>query len=130
MQRPMVSDGRRQLASLLADLIDLPSVLEIVAAKAPAELVEMPPFPYPRELFPPDTFPPGMRFSHSGLAELPPSMREIANKILEEVTAAPPAATLCTMPAAGRARRSVWRRLSWRAFWARRRAVSTTAIDI
>lgn len=37
----------------------------------------MPPFPFPRELFPPDTFPTGVQFTDESLNMLPPSVREL-----------------------------------------------------
>lgn len=42
-----------------------------------ADLASMPAFPFPKELFPPDTFPPGVQFSEEGLNMLPPSVREL-----------------------------------------------------
>lgn len=38
------------------------------------ELADMPPFPFPKELFPPGTFPEGLRFSSEGLGDLPPAI--------------------------------------------------------
>lgn len=42
-----------------------------------SDLAAMPPFPFPRELFPPDTFPAGVQFSSESLDTLPPSVREL-----------------------------------------------------
>jgi hypothetical protein len=42
-----------------------------------SELAAMPPFPFPKELFPPNTFPPGVQFSEESLDLLPPSVREL-----------------------------------------------------
>ena len=67
------SPARQQFTDLVNPLLD--SVLEIVAGKSPDELAAMPPFPFPKELFPENTFPAGLRFAAHGLAELPPSMR-------------------------------------------------------
>lgn len=40
------------------------------------ELAELPPFPFPKELFPPGTFPEGVRFSAMGLAGgMPPQVK-------------------------------------------------------
>lgn len=42
-----------------------------------ADLSSMPPFPFPKELFPADTFPPGVQFADESLKMLPPSVREL-----------------------------------------------------
>ena len=59
---------------LMSELMDGDSILEMVEGMSEAELAEMPPFPFPKELFPKGTFPPGMRFTSEGLSNLPPSM--------------------------------------------------------
>ena len=41
------------------------------------DLAAMPPFPFPRELFPTGTFPPGVRFSRDGLQGVPPSVEAL-----------------------------------------------------
>lgn len=41
------------------------------------ELEAMPPFPFPKELFPPGTFPEGLRFSSEGLGNLPPAIEAL-----------------------------------------------------
>ena len=40
------------------------------------QMKRMPPFPFPKELFPPGTFPPGVRFSRRGLHGMPDEMIE------------------------------------------------------
>ena len=65
---------KEQFQEMMAELMGGESVMEMVAGMSPAEIKMMPPFPFPKELFPPGTFPPGMRFSCEGLADLPPSM--------------------------------------------------------
>ena len=67
-------DFYEQFQEVMADLMGGESVMEMVAGMSAAEIRRMPPFPFPKELFPPGTFPEGMRFSCDGLADLPPSM--------------------------------------------------------
>ena len=123
------SIGLSQLQILIKDLIDLPSVLAFVESQPPDARAEMPPFPFPRELFPAATaFPPGMRFTDTGLAQLPPSMRATAYSVLEEMHAAqppPPPQQQHIVPT--RPRRSLWRRLTRRVFAPRRRTPSASA---
>jgi hypothetical protein len=49
------------------------SVQEMVGGLSRQELQHMPPFPFPEKLFPPGTFPAGMRFSSD--FNLPPQVR-------------------------------------------------------
>ena len=49
----------------------------MLAGMSKAELQAMPPFPFPRELFPPGTFPAGLRFSREGLEQVPPSIEAL-----------------------------------------------------
>ena len=63
-----------QFQEMMAEMMDADSIMDMVAGMPPAEIASMPPFPFPRELFPEGTFPPGMRFSSDGMGELPPSM--------------------------------------------------------
>lgn len=50
---------------------------EMFSGLSKADLASMPPFPFPKELFPPGTFPAGVRFSKKSLDMLPPSVREL-----------------------------------------------------
>ena len=43
------------------------------------EIAAMPPFPFPEKLFPPGTFPKGMRFSSD--FNLPPAVEEMLEKV-------------------------------------------------
>ena len=67
---------KEQFQEMMAELMgDDDGIMDMVRSMSPAEIAAMPPFPFPRELFPEGTFPPGMRFSSDGLADLPPSMQ-------------------------------------------------------
>ena len=65
---------KEQFQEMMAELMGGEDIMDLVAGMSAAEIKAMPPFPFPKELFPEGTFPPGMRFSCDGLAELPPSM--------------------------------------------------------
>ena len=67
-----------QFQEMMEELMDGQSVLDMVAGMSAAEIAAMPPFPFPRELFPQGTFPKEMRFSSEGLDSLPPSMMRAA----------------------------------------------------
>ena len=59
-QRPRLE----QFQEMMAELMGGESVMEMVAGMSPAEIKMMPPFPFPKELFPPGTF-------HTGSLSLP-----------------------------------------------------------
>ena len=44
-----------------------------------SDLKHMPPFPFPKELFPPGTFPEGMKFSTD--FHMPPAVEELLEKV-------------------------------------------------
>ncbi|KAG2484955.1 hypothetical protein HYH03_016253 [Edaphochlamys debaryana] len=52
-------------------------IREMLSCFTPRELSRLPPFPFPKELFPPGTFPPGLRFSSKGLKGMPPQVEEM-----------------------------------------------------
>ena len=56
-------------------LLGLPSQWDVlqVGGMSAGDLKDMPPFPFPEKLFPPGTFPAGMRFSDE--FNLPPQVR-------------------------------------------------------
>ncbi|PNH12507.1 DnaJ subfamily B member 11 [Tetrabaena socialis] len=49
-------------------------IREMLSCFTPRELARLPPFPFPKELFPAGTFPPGLRFSSKGLKGMPPQL--------------------------------------------------------
>ena len=53
------------------------SIRDMVAGMSRAELAAMPPFPFPKELFPAGTFPEGLRFSRDGLQGVPPAVEAL-----------------------------------------------------
>lgn len=63
-----------QYQALMADFVSDGGVLTMVAEMTREEIEALPPFPFPRELFPPGTFPPEMRFSCNGVDALPEPM--------------------------------------------------------
>ncbi|MEW5309646.1 MAG: hypothetical protein WDW38_001520 [Sanguina aurantia] len=86
------------------------ALMDMMSGLSTRELSRLPPFPFPKELFPPGTFPPGVRFSSEGLEGMPPSVEEMLQNP-EEL-----AALLAEMPRAGgrgggsRARQRAWGR--------------------
>lgn len=62
---------------VMAELMGDGSVADMVQGMSKEELEAMPPFPFPKELFPEGTFPEGMRFSSDGIAGMPPAMSEM-----------------------------------------------------
>ena len=56
------------------------SIRSMVAGLSEDDLRAMPPFPFPKELFPEGTFPEGMRFSSEGLGTVPPAVAEMLAK--------------------------------------------------
>ena len=63
-----------QFQEMMAEVMGGDSVMDMLDGMSEREIASMPPFPFPKELFPEGTFPKGMRFSSEGLSELPPSM--------------------------------------------------------
>ncbi|GLC33342.1 hypothetical protein PLESTB_000343900 [Pleodorina starrii] len=64
--------------SLLLEIIGGADMIrDMLSCFTPRELARLPPFPFPKELFPPGTFPPGLRFSSKGLKGLPPQVDEL-----------------------------------------------------
>ncbi|KXZ47821.1 hypothetical protein GPECTOR_32g433 [Gonium pectorale] len=64
--------------SLLLEIIGGADMIrDMLACFTPRELSRLPPFPFPKELFPPGTFPPGLRFSSKGLKGMPPQVEEL-----------------------------------------------------
>ncbi|GIM11413.1 hypothetical protein Vretimale_14936, partial [Volvox reticuliferus] len=64
--------------SLLLEIIGGADMIRaMLSCFTPRELARLPPFPFPKELFPPGTFPPGLRFSCKGLKGLPPQIDEL-----------------------------------------------------
>ncbi|EFJ44630.1 molecular chaperone, partial [Volvox carteri f. nagariensis] len=64
--------------SLLLEIIGGADMIKaMLSCFTPRELARLPPFPFPKELFPPGTFPPGLRFSSKGLKGLPPQIDEL-----------------------------------------------------
>ena len=61
------------------------SIRDMVAGMSEEELAEMPPFPFPKELFPDGTFPAGMRFSREGLQGVPPAVEALLESSPEEL---------------------------------------------
>ena len=61
------------------------SIRDMVAGMSEEELLEMPPFPFPKELFPDGTFPAGMRFSREGLQGVPPAVEALLESSPEEL---------------------------------------------
>ncbi|MEW5303195.1 MAG: hypothetical protein WDW36_005911 [Sanguina aurantia] len=90
------------------------ALMDMMSGLSTRELSRLPPFPFPKELFPPGTFPPGVRFSSEGLEGMPPSVEEMLQNP-EEL-----AALLAEMPRAGgrgggsRARQRAWGRANSR----------------
>ena len=72
-----------QFQEMMMEMMGGDQIMEMVAGMSRAELAAMPPFPFPKELFPPGTFPEGLRFSCSGLSDLPPSMQRAMDQALE-----------------------------------------------
>jgi ankyrin repeat protein len=68
-----------------------------ITGLSPKEIKKLPPFPLPQAFFPEGTFPPGMRFSDDGIADLPPSMRPPPGEVDEDLGNA--TSVLCCMPA-------------------------------
>ena len=64
---------RETMVELMAGV----SVREMLEGMTDEEVETMPPFPFPRELFPPGTFPEGLRCSSEGLKGVPPSVSAI-----------------------------------------------------
>ncbi|GLI65651.1 hypothetical protein VaNZ11_009251 [Volvox africanus] len=64
--------------SLLLEIIGGTDMIRaMLSCFTPRELARLPPFPFPKELFPPGTFPPGLRFSCKGMKGLPPQIDEL-----------------------------------------------------
>ena len=61
------------------------SIRDMVEGMSEEELAEMPPFPFPKELFPEGTFPAGMRFSREGLQGVPPAVEALLESSPEEL---------------------------------------------
>ena len=64
---------RETMVELMAGV----SVKEMLEGMSEEEIRVMPPFPFPRELFPKGTFPPGLRCSSEGLKGVPPSVSSV-----------------------------------------------------
>ena len=62
---------------LMHELMGGQSVKDMLAGLGRSELAEMPPFPFPKELFPDGTFPAGLRCNSEGLKGTPPSVTAI-----------------------------------------------------
>eukprot|EP00198_Chlamydomonas_reinhardtii_P011679 XP_001701016.1 DnaJ-like protein [Chlamydomonas reinhardtii] len=59
--------------SLLLEIVGGADMIrDMLSCFTPRELARLPPFPFPKELFPPGTFPEGLRFSSKGLKGMPP----------------------------------------------------------
>eukprot|EP00191_Tetraselmis_sp_GSL018_P023532 CAMPEP_0177624730 /NCGR_PEP_ID=MMETSP0419_2-20121207/29666_1 /TAXON_ID=582737 /ORGANISM="Tetraselmis sp., Strain GSL018" /LENGTH=281 /DNA_ID=CAMNT_0019125517 /DNA_START=94 /DNA_END=936 /DNA_ORIENTATION=- len=69
-------DFMAMFQDLMQEMLGGVSIKEMLRGLSKGDLEEMPPFPFPKELFPPGTFPEGLRFSSEGLAGLPPSVEE------------------------------------------------------
>ncbi|GFR47297.1 hypothetical protein Agub_g8984, partial [Astrephomene gubernaculifera] len=64
--------------SLLLEIVGGADMIrDMLSCFTPRELARLPPFPFPKELFPPGTFPPGLRFSSKGLKGMPPQVEEL-----------------------------------------------------
>ena len=64
---------RETMVELMAGV----SIKEMLGGMSEEEIRMMPPFPFPKELFPRDTFPPGLRCNSEGLKGIPPSVSAI-----------------------------------------------------
>ena len=81
-------DFVRTFQVMMAEMMGGVSVKEMTAGLSRQELAAMPPFPFPKELFPPGTFPEGMTFSSDGLENLPPQVEAmLANGELTSLVA-------------------------------------------
>ncbi len=66
-----------QFSALMHECTGGMPIQQLVAGMSAEDIAAMPPFPFPRELFPPGTFPEGMRFSEQGLQGMPPAVQEL-----------------------------------------------------
>lgn len=62
---------------LIRELMDGLSVKDLFEGMGSEELQDMPPFPFPKELFPPGTFPEGVEFNTEGLLGIPAALEEV-----------------------------------------------------
>ena len=107
------ADRQQQLRAMIADLMGA-TFLDALSSMSEAELRCAPPFPFPRALFPDDfPFPPGLKFSDSGLSTLPPAMLHAMEH-----------ASVLGAPAEKKAKSRRW--LPWR--WLSRRFRRTTVL--
>ena len=65
-------------AEMMGEMLGGLSIGEMLAGLDEDDVAAMPPFPFPEKLFPPGTFPKGMRFSSD--FNLPPAVQEMLEK--------------------------------------------------
>jgi Ankyrin repeats (many copies) len=74
---PCMQHVHRYSTSTSHALLKRATLQAMLKGMTTSELVAMPPFPFPEELLPAGTFPPGVRFSWEGLRGVPPSVKAL-----------------------------------------------------